>query len=144
MDTQELTQEPTAVVRDYRPADLKEIQRIHEQVGLDFKMPDLGDPLFVVRKVLEVNGVIVGATVARVEFEVYLWLDPELNPAEKNAAMHLMQPELVRDCRLLGAENLVCWIPENVEKKFAKRLNELGWKLDRDGWRTWSRSTQDE
>lgn len=129
------------MVRDYRPADLAAIQRIHEQMGLDYRMPDLGDPLFVVRKVLEVNGEVVGATVARVEFETYLWLDGGLSPAEKNAAMHLMQPALLKDCRLLGAENLVCWVPENVEKKFAKRLTELGWKLDRDGWRTWSRET---
>jgi hypothetical protein len=138
----EPTQEPVPGVRDYAPADLPALQRIHEQMGLDYRMPDLNDPLFVVRKVLEVGGEVVGATVARVEFETYLWLDNALNPAEKNAAMHLLQPALLKDSRLLGAENLVCWVPENVEKKFAKRLAELGWKRDRDGWHTWSRSTE--
>jgi hypothetical protein len=135
------TQEP--VVRDYVPADFEQVRAIHERMQMDYLCPDLTDCLFVVKKVLESDGEIIAVTLARIEFETYLLLEPSLSPLEKNLAMQALQPEFLKACRVVGAESVVAWIPENVEKKFAKRLNELGWQLDRPNWRTWSRRTDD-
>lgn len=134
-----MIQEP--ILRDYRPEDFEQIKAIHDQMGLDYRMPNLGDPLFVVRKVLVAGDRVVAASVARVEFETYLWLDQELSAREKNAAMELLQEKFLEECRLKGAENVVAWIPEHVEAKFAKRLTQLGWSRGRDGWHSWSRQT---
>jgi len=40
-----------------------------------------------------------------------------------------------------GIDQIVCWVPETVEKKFAKRLRAMGFSRDRDGWHSWSRET---
>jgi hypothetical protein len=135
-----MAQEPK--IRDYDPVDLPQIQAIHERMQMDYRCPDLTDCLFVVKKILEQDGQILAVTLARVEFETYLLLDPELSPLEKKLAMDALQPEFLKACRALGAENVVAWIPDDVEKKFEKRLAELGWQRDRPNWHTWSRSTE--
>jgi hypothetical protein len=135
---------PTAgaslIVRDYRPEDLNAVKAIHAEMGMDYKLPDLNGPLFFVRKVCEHEGHVVAASMLRIEAECYLWCSGD--PVQKMKAMELMQPELLGDAWLLGVENAVCWIPEAVEAKFAKRLDQLGWSRDRDGWHSYSRATE--
>lgn len=128
------------MVRDYRPEDFEAVAALHAEMGLDYKMPDLGSPLFLVRKVVEVDGKVTAACVLRIEAETYLWCGGA--PEEKMAAMREMQPEILNAAWLKGIDNLVCWIPEAVEAKFEKRLGELGWKRDRVGWHSWSRKTE--
>jgi hypothetical protein len=79
-----------------------------------------------------------------VELETYLLLDEGLSPQEKNAAMQVLQPEFLGECRAKGAESVTAWIPENVEEIFRKRLLQLGWTPDREGWHTWSRTTEEK
>ena len=54
-------------------------------------------------------------------------------------AMLELQPEILRSSWEKGLENLVAWIPEWMEKKFARRLHQLGWNKDRAEWHSWSR-----
>jgi hypothetical protein len=106
---------------------------------MDYTMPDLAKPLFVVKKVVEVDGKVVAACALRIEVETYLWCGG--SPEDKMDAMLAMQPEILEDAWMLGIDNLVCWIPEDVEARFEKRLKQLGWARDRDGWHSWSRAT---
>lgn len=132
------------IIRDYRPEDFEEIKRIHEQGGLDYKTPDVGSPLFIVKKVMEVHGRVVCAALFRVEVETYLLLDKEsgLDPEQNMAVLRALQAESMNALWLQGVDNAVCWVPEDVEKYFAKRLIELGWTPDRSGWHSWTRMTE--
>lgn len=127
------------MVRDYRPEDFEQVKALHEASGIDYAMPDLSVPLFLVKKVVEVDGKVIAACALRIECETYLWCGGE--PDEKMAAMLEMQPEILQDAWMFGIDNLVCWIPEAVEIKFEKRLKQLGWSRDRNGWHSWSRAT---
>jgi hypothetical protein len=127
-------------VRDLIPEDYAQIQAIHSKMGMDYALPDLDSPLFLVKKVVtDENGKVIGASVVRLEAECYLWVDPEFKPRVKMDAMLELQPEILRSAWAKGLENLVAWIPLWMEKKFRRRLLNLGWVRDRTGWQSWSR-----
>lgn len=128
------------IVRNAKPEDAQEIERIHGQMGMDYKLPDLENPLFLVRKVAEdENGHVTAVCYLRLEAETYLWLDPLLDPRKKMETMLTLQPEVLRAGWEQGLNNIVAWIPEAMERKFQRRLHELGWHKDRVGWHSWSR-----
>ena len=135
---------PKAIIRDYHSDDFEEVKALHEQGDLDYLMPDIDSPLFIVRKVMEVGGKIVCAILWRMEVETYLLLDKNsiLSPEEKLEAIRTLQVEGLNDLWLKGVDNCVAWVPKDVEKSFGKRMTELGWSPDRDGWRSWSRNTE--
>jgi len=131
----------TMVVRDAMPEDIEQIRAIHEAMALDYRMPNLESPLFLIQKVVETDGKIIAASALKVEAEAYLWVAPTLSAREKVDAMYQMQPQLVAEAWEKGIDQIVCWVPETVEKKFAKRLRAMGFSRDRDGWHSWSRET---
>lgn len=128
------------MIRDYRAEDFEQVKALHEASGIDYKMPDLDAPLFVVKKVVEVDGRVVACCALRIECETYLWCGG--GPEEKMDAMLAMQPEILEEAWLLGIDNLVCWLPQDIERRFEKRLKQLGWEPCRDGWHSWSRNTE--
>ena len=126
-------------VRDFRPEDMEALREIHAGMGLDYKMPNLGCPLFIIKKVLEIDGHVIGACCLRIECETYLFLHPALDPQAKMQVMAELQPSVLTEAYYQGFDNLVARIPEQTERIFAKRLKQLGWNKDRDGWYTWNR-----
>jgi hypothetical protein len=131
-------------IRNYEEKDLDDIKRIHALKGIDYELPDLQQPLFLVKKVLEVEGKVVMALGAYIQVETYLWLDPGpwATPQEKFDLLNELQHEFLKELWLQGVECAVCYVPEEIEKHFGKRLTQLGWSQNRDGWRTWGRSTK--
>lgn len=130
------------MIRDYRPEDLGAVKALHEASGIDYRMPDLASPLFLVKKVREVDGVVVGALALRIEAETYLWCSG--GPQDKMDAMLELQPAMLDEAWTKGLDNVVCWIPREVEARFEKRLKQMGWEPSRDGWHSWSRDTRRE
>lgn len=128
------------MIRDYEPRDFEAVKALHDASEIDYAMPNLSHALFLVKKVKEIDGKVVAACAVRIEAETYLWCGG--GPEEKMDAMLELQPEILNDAWMLGIDNLVCWIPEAVEVKFEKRLKQLGWARDRDGWHSWSRPTE--
>lgn len=128
----------SVVVRDYRPEDREQLEKIHEEQGLDYKFPDLDSPLFFVRKVLEVNGKIVSALVLHICAETMLLLDKEQRPQSKLTEMKLLQSSVLDEAYKKGLDEIFAAVPEIG---FDKRLRQLGWEEDRPEWRLWSRST---
>lgn len=128
-------------VRDYRPSDLAAIKAIHDQTQIDYRFPDLNSPLFLVTKVYEVGGVVRAAGGVYIQLETYLWLDPSdwAEPDEKLDVIEALQIAGFRDSRLEGVDCAVLWIPPGMER-FGKRLTDMGWTQDRDGWISFSRS----
>lgn len=126
-------------VKDAAPDDFPEIARIHDAMGLDYRLPDLSNPLFFVRKVAENGGGgIMGACFLQLAAECYLWLPPNLEPRDKVTVMKALQPEVLKAAWANGLDRVEARIPAEVERRFEKRLRLLGWTPDRAGWRPWS------
>lgn len=125
-------------VRNYRPEDRCELERIHRESGLDYKFPDLDNPLFFVRKVLETNGRVHAALVLKVCAETYLLLG-EGKPQDRFLAMEALQGSVLTEAYQKGLDEIHAAIPEIG---FDKRLAQLGWEKDRPGWHLWTRSTE--
>lgn len=120
--------------------DLPAVEALHARMGMEYRQPDLNSPLCVARTVVEVDGTIVAAGALRLEAESYLWLEPDLTPHAKLAAMALLQKAVLKAAWKAGLDTLTAWIPETVETKFRRRLKQLGWSRDREGWHSWSRT----
>jgi hypothetical protein len=130
------------IVRDAQNEDFPAIGRIHAGMGLDYQLPELAHPLFLVRKVAVDESRVTAACFLRLTAETYLWLDPVLQPRDKVMAMNALQPEVLRAAWAKGLDDVEARIPETVERRFEKRLKQLGWLKARPGWAPWSRATQ--
>jgi len=63
-------------IREYTEADLDSLRRLHAQQGFDYAFPDLRDPIFVSKLVLEDDaGQVAMASLARLTCEMYLLLN---------------------------------------------------------------------
>lgn len=132
------------VVRDFTLDDLPRVKELHERMGLDYRLPDLQSPLFIIRKVVEVDGQIVAITAARVEAELYLFVDHEVaDPEQRWDALQRLNDSVMDEAYWSkGLDNCVLWCPVEVEKSFGKRLTALGFSRDREGFHSWSRPTK--
>ncbi|HXQ25925.1 MAG TPA: hypothetical protein VN822_05925 [Candidatus Acidoferrales bacterium] len=66
------------LIREYTPADLDALRRMHARQGFDYAFPDLADPIFVSKLVVEDDdGRAVMASLARLTCEMYLLVDRE-------------------------------------------------------------------
>ncbi len=63
----------SVLIREYTPADLDALRRMHARQGFDYAFPDLADPIFVSKLVVEDDGGrAVMASLARLTCEMYL------------------------------------------------------------------------
>lgn len=131
------------MIRDYRAEDLEAIKAIHESTQIDYTFPDVGSPVFLVKKVYEDDGVVRAALGAYLQVEYYLWLDKGTwsSPEEKMAVIHQLNNEVTHEAWLQGIDQAVLWLPPGMER-FGERLEEsFGFHKDRDGWISYSRPT---
>ena len=64
------------LIREYTEADLDALRRMHARQGFDYAFPDLRDPIFVSKLVVEDDaGRVVMASLARLTCEMYLLVD---------------------------------------------------------------------
>jgi hypothetical protein len=81
-------------IREYTPADLAALRRMHARQGFDYAFPDLADRIFVSKLVVEdEDGRAVMAALARLTCEMYLLAEPRSGkPRQRYArllALHL-------------------------------------------------------
>ena len=122
-------------VREYTPADLDALRRMHAQQGFDYDFPDLADPLFLSKLVLlDESGQPVMAYLARLTCEIYLLLDPDAGtPRDRYVRLQILQRAGKRDLLARGLEDAHAWLPPGIAKRFGRRLITLGWVRD-DAW----------
>jgi hypothetical protein len=129
-------------VRDFRPEDLPALKRIHKVLNLDYALPNLSSPLWVVTKVLEVDGEVRAALGAWIQVEFYLLLDKSewADPKKKLEALKELDKKTVYDLYWLkGIDQACLWLPPGM-KRFGKRLEkEFGFTPDREGWVVYSK-----
>jgi hypothetical protein len=69
------------LIREYTPADLDALHRMHASQGFDYAFPDLSDPIFISKLILEDDsGRPVMAALARLTCEMYLLIDRAAAP----------------------------------------------------------------
>ncbi len=121
----------------YEERDLEALRAIHARQGFGYAFPDLDDPLFLTKLVLdgEENGKgIAGAALLRLTAEAYLLLDPlEGSPRERWEWLLGLHEATKNDALARGLEDAHAWLPPGIAAKFGKRLRRLGWVRD-DGW----------
>lgn len=126
-------------VRDYTDADRNVVEQIHRDMRMDYQFPSLDSPLFVVKKVYELDGQVVGVELLKVQAEAYLMLSCDLDAVEKTRVIAHLSRETEREAYNKGIDCIAAYIPEEISNKFSKRLNLLGWTKARAGWTTWFR-----
>jgi hypothetical protein len=123
------------IVREYAPADLDALRRMHAQQKFDYQFPDIADRLFLSKLVIDDDsGRPVMASLARLTCEMYLLMDPEAgSPYERYGRLLALHAAGERDLLARGLEDAHAWLPPPVAKRFGRRLASLGWIRD-DRW----------
>lgn len=116
-------------VRYYRPEDDAAIERMHAAQGFSYPLPQLNDPNFMVRSVLEGDsGQVEMAVLLCRTAETYLLMDPDAGTKkEKLGKLLLMKNEVMKEAKREGLKDTVCWLPPQIEKQFGPLLVHLGW-----------------
>ena len=128
------------LVRQYKECDLDALRRMHAQQGFDYPFPDVADPIFVSKLVVEdESGRAVMASLARLTCEMYLLADPEAaKPRDRFARLLALHDAGERDLLSRGLDDAHAWLPPRIAKKFGRRLQALGWIRD-DAWTPYCR-----
>lgn len=140
------------LVREYTESDLDALRAMHASQGFDYRFPDLADPIFVSKLVLEDDdGRPVMASLARVTCEMYLLIDragvteglPHIS-AHRASPRQLYERLLAlhaageRDLLARGLDDAHAWLPPSIARRFGRRLEALGWVRD-DVWTPYCR-----
>ncbi|MFZ0583107.1 MAG: hypothetical protein WAN72_18535 [Candidatus Acidiferrales bacterium] len=137
-------------IREYSEADLNVLRRIHSRQAFDYPFPDLRDPIFVSKLVLEDDaGRVAMASLARLTCEMYLLVDRGGDPdvrdgrlahdaplrggRERYRQMLALHTACEQDLLARGLEDAHAWLPPSIARRFRRRLAALGWIRD-DGW----------
>jgi hypothetical protein len=128
-------------IREYTQADLEPLRRMHARQGFDYVFPDLRDPIFVSKLVLEDDaGEVAMASLARLTCEMYLLMNRDGenskaagNPQERYARLLALHQAGEQDLLARGLDDAHAWLPPPVAKRFGRRLTALGWIRD-DAW----------
>lgn len=126
------------MIREIKKDDAAKIEELHERSGFDYRLPNLDDPLFVTKLAVEEGGHLVQAIALKLEAEVYLWVDPSWGTPEERWRRFV---DLTYAAKLeayrKGLDALVCVVPPELERRFGKRLEEIGMTRDR-AWQKYS------
>jgi hypothetical protein len=130
-------------IRSYMPSDLSAIQRIHEQNGIDYRLPNLDR--FPVTKVLAEDGEVRAAYGMQMTLECHLWLDKTgwADAESKWLTIKALDKEANEAAANLGVTSVLCCIPPGYER-FGRRIKELGFSPVRDGWKIFTKQAGDK
>ena len=122
-------------IRPYTEADLDALQRMHAAQGFDYRFPALADPIFLSKLVLEDEaGVAVMASLVRLTSEAYLLADPRAGTSlERWERLMALERAAAQDAHARGLDDVHCWLPPRIARRFGRRLAGLGWVRD-DKW----------
>lgn len=141
------------MIRNYEPKDFEAIKRIHSESGLPYQLPTMNvktptgeikqAPLWLVTKVLEVDGVVRAALGSWIQVELYFWIDKSdwTDPEGKLLAAKVLEKAVMEEVWLKGVEHAALWLPPNMDR-FGKRLvDDFGFDKIEDGWTVYAKQT---
>jgi hypothetical protein len=120
------------LIRPYTESDLDALRRMHAAQGFDYPFPNLDDPIFVSKLVVEDDaGHAVMASLARLTCEMYLLADPGAGkPRDRFSRMLALHAAGESDLLARGLDDAHAWLPPPIAKRFGRRLEALGWVRD--------------
>ncbi|MFY9752835.1 MAG: hypothetical protein WAJ92_09355 [Candidatus Acidiferrales bacterium] len=131
-------------IRPYQEADLDALREIHARQGFDYNFPDLSEPIFVSKIVLQdESGCIAMASLARLTCEIYLLADPAAGtPLQRYEQLLALQGAGQQDLLTRGLEDAHAWLPPSISERFGRRLETFGWVRD-DLWTPYCKHLRD-
>ena len=128
------------LIREYRADDLGTFKRMHAEQGFDYPFPEIEDPIFVSKLVLENGrGRVTMASLARLTCEMYLLMDAGFGePKDRYAGLLELHRKAEADLIAKGLDDAHAWLPPRVARRFGQRLQTLGWVRD-DKWTPYCR-----
>lgn len=129
----------SAEIREYKPSDFLEIQRIHEANNIDYRLPDLNK--FPVLKALELDGKVRAAYGMQMTLECHLWMDRSgwADAEAKWLSIKALDKEANEAAADLGFESVLCCTPPGYER-FGRRLRDLGFSKIRPDWAVYTKN----
>jgi hypothetical protein len=124
------------LIRAYTESDLDTLRRMHASQGFDYAFPNLADPIFISKLVVEDDaGRIAMASLARLTCEMYLLVDRSacVSPAIRWSQLLALHAAGEHDLLARGLDDAHAWLPPPIAKRFGRRLSALGWQRD-DAW----------
>jgi hypothetical protein len=127
------------LVREYTDADLAQVRAMHAAQGFGYALPDLANPLFLVRTVVEDEGRPRMAALLRLTAETYLLADPrDGSPRRRWQWLQALHESTRTAAAARGLSDVQAYLPPQVERSFGRRLETLGWR--RDPWTCYTRA----
>lgn len=116
------------MIRPFQMRDSAALKFMFMKQGFEYECPDFGDPSLISKTVLEKDGKVSMAILARLTAEAYFLIDPEVgSPQEKWEAFKGLHEASRLDCYARGLDDIYCWVPPQIQKPFGRRLLRLGW-----------------
>jgi hypothetical protein len=119
-------------IRAYTESDLDALRQIHAQQGFDYSFPDITDPIFISKLIVEDDeGRAVMASLARLTCEMYLLADPSAGtPRDRYTRLLALHEAGRSDLLSRGLDDAHAWLPPPIAARFGRRLEALGWLRD--------------
>lgn len=132
------------LIREYTESDLDALRSMHASQGFDYPFPDLTDPIFVSKLVVEDDsGRAVMASLARLTCEMYLLADGRAGkPRDRLTRLQALHDTGQYDLLARGLDDAHAWLPPRIARRFGRRLQSLGWIRD-DTWTPYCRRLRD-
>jgi len=119
------------LVRPYAETDLESLRAMHAAQGFGYAFPNLNDPLFLVRSVVEEEGQPRMAALLRLTAEAYLLADPcEGSPHQRWRWLLALHESVRQEAAARGLADVQAFLPPRVAGRFGRRLEALGWHND--------------
>jgi len=127
------------MIRPFTEKDLetaKEIHRANElpegclpQLNIEVDGRTVPNPLFIINAVYEHQGVPAMMAFCKMQGELFLLLNHEVGtPDERWQWLLEFKGWFALEAWKLGLEQLSAWLPEEIDKSFAKRMEGMGFK----------------
>src|ERR1700690_3150510 len=111
------------IVREYDNADCDALRAMHAAQGFAYELPNLDDPLFLVRAVVEDEGRPRMAALLRLTAEAYLLADPHDGKPRQRWQWLLALHEATRSAAAAhGLADVQAFLPPQVARAFGRRL----------------------
>lgn len=122
---------------DIAPEQAVLVKELHNRMAVGYEFPDIGGPLFAVRKMItDEHGEAQAAAALKLVGEAFLWINPDDDDFSKTANIVRLAQACHEHAKALQLEDVSAWIPPHIEAQFGNMLLRMGWT--RSPWASWS------
>lgn len=113
-------------VREATERDYSAIKALHESDGFPYTLPELSNPMWIRRIVIEEGNEIVAAGLGHLSAETFLMLK-RASRMRMSRRFLTIQKEAVKAAAECGLPNLHAWVAPLIDAGFGSHLLRNGW-----------------